>query len=205
MRLPFVPVDGCCRQCGRDVPGLDGEYLCEDCRTYRPHFDRCASVFRFDGDARQMVLDFKFNRHFWLREDLVDGLESMIRVRFKSDEIDLVVPVPATLGHRLDRGFNPPGLLASALAKRLVKPFSGWTLRRIGHPARQGGLSAEDRRKNVIGTFAVRLPGKVRGRTVLVIDDVMTTGFTLSECARILKAAGANRVWCATVSRSIRV
>ena len=69
---------------------------------------------------------------------------------------------------------------------------------------RQAGLDEDARRANVKGTFAVRRPGRVRGRTVLVVDDVMTTGATLSECARALKASGAARVWCLAVARSIR-
>lgn len=204
MRLPFAPTDGCCRRCGRDVPGLDREFVCEDCRTHRPHFDRAASALRFEGEARQMMLDFKFHRHLWLRDDLVDYLEGVVRARFKIAEIDLVVPMPSTLLHRLDRGFNQCDYLAKPLARRLGLPFVRRTLGRIGSPQRQSRLSEEDRRENVKGTFAVCKPATVTGRTVLVVDDIMTTGSTLSECAKALKDAGAARVWCATLCRSLR-
>ena len=204
MRLPFVPTDGCCRKCGRDVPKLDREFLCEDCRTHRPHFDRVASAFRFDAEARQMMLDFKFNRHLWLRDDLVDALEGIARARLKVDEIGLVLPMPTTLWHRADRGFNQCDYLAKPLAKRLGRPFAKHAMKRIGSPKRQGGLDEEERRTNVEGTFAVTRPDLVTKRTVLVVDDIMTTGSTLSECARTLKAAGAAKVWAVTLCRSLR-
>ena len=208
-RLPFLPTDGCCRRCGRYAPGLDGEFLCEDCRATRPHFDRAASVLRFEGCAREMVNAFKFRNHLWLRADFVDWLEAVARTRFRVDQIDVVLPMPATLAHRLDRGYNQCAYLARPLAKRLGLPFDARALRRIGSPRRQGGLDEEDRRENVIGTFATRRSLSGRGRaktgpTVLLVDDIMTTGSTLSECARTLKDAGAGRVWCLALAHSIR-
>lgn len=210
MRLPFVPTKGCCRRCGRDVPGLDREFVCEDCRTHRPHFDRVASVLRFEDEARQMLLDFKFRRHLWLRDDFVDWLEGTARARFRVDRIGLVLPMPTSLRHRWDRGYNQCDYLAKPLASRLGVPFSKHVIRRVGDPERQGALAEEDRRENVVGTFAVtgwgerwraRMP---RGSSVLVVDDVMTTGSTLSECARTLKAAGFKRVWGLSLLRSLR-
>jgi len=203
-RLPFAPTDGCCRRCGRAAEKLDGEFLCSDCRAWHPAFDRAASALSFDMEARDMLNAFKFRNHHWLRNDLVDWLEAVTRARFKVDEVDLVVPMPSTLWHRLDRGYNQCEYLGRALAKRLGKPHASRVLRRKGRPKRQGGLLEEERRKNVIGTFAVRTPAAVQGKTVLVVDDIMTTGSTLSECAATLKAAGAARVWCVTVARSLK-
>ena len=203
-RLPFAPTDGCCRRCGRAAVKLNGEFLCADCREHAPSFDRAASALHFDGDAREAMNAFKFRNHLWLRDDLVDWLEAMTRVRFKVDEIDIVVPMPSTLWHRMDRGYNQCAYLAKALAKRLEKPYAPDAVRRKGRPRRQGGLTEEDRRTNAIGTFAVRRPDAVRGRTVLVVDDIMTTGSTLSECAAELKRSGVSRVWCATLARSLR-
>ena len=203
-RLPFTPTDGCCRRCGRAAEKLDGEFLCDDCRRYRPSFDRAASALAFDGDAREAMNAFKFRNSLWLRNDLVDWTEAVARVRFKVEEIDVVLPMPSTFLHRFTRGYNQCAYLAKALAKRLGKPYRGFALRRKGSPERQGGLPEEARRTNVIGTFAIRTPAAVRGKTVLVVDDIMTTGSTLSECAAELKSAGASRVWCVTLARSHR-
>jgi len=203
-RIPFVPTNGCCRRCGRAAEKLDGEFLCTDCQANRPSFDRVASAVSFDMDARDLLNAFKFQNHHWLRDDLVDWLEAVACARFKVCEIDLVVPMPSTLFHRLDRGYNQCDYLGRALAKRLAKPYERHAMRRTGQPKRQGGLAEADRRTNVVGTFAVRRPESVRGKTILVVDDIMTTGSTLSECAAELKRVGAVRVWCVTVARSLR-
>ena len=203
-RLQFVPTDGCCARCGRAAEGLDGEFLCSDCRAERPSFDRAASVLGFIGEARELVNAYKFRNGLWLRDDFVDWLEAVANVRFRVGEIDLVVPMPSTVLHRLDRGYNQCAYLASALAKRLGRPYAGSVLRRKGSPERQGTLRESERRENVVDTFEVRRPEKVKARTVLVVDDIMTTGSTLSECSAELKRAGAARVWCVTLARSFR-
>ena len=203
-RLPFTPTDGCCRRCGRPAEKLDVEFLCEDCRTYRPSFDRAASALSFEGDAREAMNAFKFRNLFWLRDDLVDWMEAVARVRFKVDEVDVIVAMPSTFWHRLDRGYNQCAYLARALAKRLGKPYAPFVLRRKGNPKKQGRLPEEERRTNVVGTFGVLRPRAIAGKTVLVVDDIMTTGSTLSECAAELKSAGASRVWCVTLARSLR-
>ena len=202
-RLPFVPTTGCCRRCGRDALGLDAEFLCEDCRAYRPHFDRAASALRMDGEAREMLNAFKFRNHYWLRDDLVDFLEAVVRARFDVAQVDVVLSVPSTLFHLWDRGYTPCRVLAKPLARRLGKPCPPFVLRRKNAPKRQGRLSEAERRTNVIGTFGVMRPAVVAGKTALVVDDVMTTGSTLSECAAELKRAGAARVWCVSLVRSL--
>lgn len=151
-----------------------------------------------------MLNDFKFKNHYWLRNDFADWLEGVARARFKVDEVDLVLPMPSTLVHRMDRGFNPCDYLGRVLAKRLKKPYVARALERVDVRRRQRGLSEEDRRTNVVGTFHVRKPAAVHEKTVLVVDDILTTGSTLSECAAELKLAGAARVWCVTLARTPR-
>ena len=159
---------------------------------------------RYDGEARELVNSFKFRDRLWLRDDLVDWLEGVLRARFRVGEIDVVLPMPSTLGHRWNRGFNQSAVLARPLARRIGRPCGRFVIRRKGHPKKQSGLDEEERRLNAIGTFSVMRPSAVRGRTVLVVDDIMTTGATLSECAAELRRAGATRIWCVTVARSLR-
>ena len=119
-------MDGCCRRCGRDAAGLDGEFLCEDCRATRPQYDRAASAVRFEGEARELVNSFKFRDSLWLRDDLVDWLEGVLRARFRVEEIDIVLPMPSTLLHRWDRGYNQCALLARPLARRGAGRSGPW-------------------------------------------------------------------------------
>lgn len=200
MRLPFAPTSGLCRKCGRDAPGLDGEFLCDDCRIHKPHFDRAVCALRFEGDARELVNRFKFRGRICLTDDLVDFLEAAAMSRFRLEKVTCVVPMPATRLRRWLRGYNQCRYLASSLAKRLGKPCLD-LLWRIGAPARQGGLSEEDRRVNVLGTFAARRCSGIP----LLVDDVMTTGSTLSEASRTLKSSGAEAVYSIAIARSVRV
>ena len=158
----------------------------------------------FDGFARELLLDYKFNRSLHLVSDLTDFLEGALNARFRPFEIDVVVPIPITLAHRWLRGYDQTSYLARTLAGRLRRRCDFLSLGRIGHPERQGGLTEEQRRENVRGTFVIRRPDMIRGRTILLVDDVMTTGSTFSEAAKTLKDAGASRVWCVSVVRSLR-
>lgn len=205
-RIPFLPQTGCCRVCGRAVAGQGAEFLCEDCRrpSTRPAFDRAASAASYEDAVREMVHSYKFRQHLWLRSDFADWMEAALAARFDVAQIDAVMPVPSTLSRRINRGCNQSEYLAAELARRFDRVHLPRALRRVGSPKRQAGLSEEERRENAKGTFAVRRPELVRGRTLLVVDDVMTTSSTLSECARVLKEAGAWRVWCAALARSVR-
>ncbi|MBR0198149.1 MAG: ComF family protein [Kiritimatiellae bacterium] len=203
--LPFMPQDGCAI-CAKPISsGGNTNLLCEDCSgKNRPFFDRAAAAVCFEGNFRRILLDFKFNSHLWLKNDFIDLLESAARSRLNMAAVDLIIPMPITTFHLLDRGFNQSALLAKALAKRINKSYSNKILRRINSPRRQSGLKEEDRRENVKNTFKVLKPRKVIGRVILVVDDIMTTGATLSECARTLKSAGAQKVFVLTLATTLR-
>lgn len=205
MRIPFYPLEGCCSVCGKVMDAVEGgDLMCGECRCgNRPHFDRVANAVLFEENARRMVIDFKFNGHFWLRDDFVDWLEAAASARFSLPSVDLILPMPITLRHRLDRGFNQCEYLAAELARRIGRVCDSSALRRVGSPRRQAGLRREERLANVVGTFAVPRPERISGRTILVIDDVMTTGATLSECAKTLKVAGAWRIFALSLARPL--
>lgn len=204
MRLKFNPVDGVCRICGRRAAGFEGEFLCEECRLKRPAFDRAAASLDFDDDTKKIVHAFKSKCAVYLRGDICDIVEGMLRTRFKTDLITAVTSVPLTLPHRFLRGYDQCAMMAKELARRINKPYVR-LLKRQGFPKRQAGLSEEERIENVKGTFAVcrsflRRLEDAPNSTVLVIDDVMTTSSTLNECAKTLKDAGVGTVWTATLA-----
>ncbi len=200
-----------CEVCGRPVD-RPGRYICADCLNRVPFvrpedgvydIKDAASAVRFECETREMVLGFKFRRNLWMRDDFADWIEAAARSRFDLDAVDLVVPMPTTAFHIIDRGYNPCELLAKELARRISRVYRP-VLSRVGRFRRQGSLNEKERIENVKGTFRVRRPELVRGRTVLVVDDIMTTGSTLAECAKTLKASGAYRVWSVTLARSVR-
>lgn len=203
MRVPFLSQEGCCRVCGRSVESAVGGFVCEECKRRPSAYDAAASAVRFENDARELLLKYKSGEAVWLKDDFVDWIEAAALARYDLAQVDAVVPMPVTLFHRIDRGYNQCVYLARSLAKRIDRICLENVVARCGHPRRQAGLSEEERRENVIGTFKVVNSRSIRGRTILLVDDVMATGATLSECAKILKEGGVWRVWGLTLARSV--
>lgn len=193
---------GLCQLCGLKIEGhIAHEFTCSACREHAPDFDTARSAGRFGGVLRELLHQFKYGRATWLCQDLADLLHGCVLAHYAADEVDLVVPVPLHKQKQRDRGYNQAAVLAAALAPRLQRPYAGDVLVRTRATPTQTRLHADQRQCNVRNAFAARAPEWVRGRTVLLVDDVMTTGATLSEAAATLKRAGAWRVWAATVAR----
>lgn len=113
---------------------------------------------------------------------------------------DVVVPVPVHPERLLERGYNHAELLSEKIAKILGKPHGPSVLRRVRHTERQSGLTRRSRLENIRGAFEAVCPGEVAGRKILLIDDVLTTGSTASECARVLLRAGGTSVAVAVLA-----
>jgi ComF family protein len=116
---------------------------------------------------------------------------------------DLIIPIPLHRERLRWRGFNQALPLARAIGRASQCPVDPFVLARHRSTPPQVGLGADDRRRNVRGAFAVRHRERIRGRTVLLVDDVMTTGATAHECARVLRAAGARAVDAVVLARAL--
>ena len=202
-RLPLHTVnDAICRCCGLAPEGkVDEEFLCEVCRRAPPHFDHARTAAPFRGGIRTMLHDFKYNHATWLRADLVDLLEGAVHTYYDPSQIDLVLPVPLHASRQRKRSYNQAALLAASLARRLRLEMRADLLKRNWATPTQTRLSARARRENVRGAFGLTQPEWTRGRTLLVVDDVMTTGATFDAVARCLKTSGAWRVWALAAAR----
>jgi ComF family protein len=162
-------------------------------------FTKLRSALRYGGEVRRLILAFKFAGQSSLTECLTRPLLQTYKTHGLSAGV--IVPVPMTgLGRRL-RGYNQAALLANELSKLTGVPYAEALsrLRSVREQARSA--TAEERRRNVVGAFAVRRVGDVAGKTVVLIDDVATTGATLDACARELLAAGAASVSALTLAR----
>jgi len=187
---------------------LMGDGRCPNCRDYEPEFARAVSFGEYEGGLRGLVHLLKYESVLPVAPVLGRMLASSIAELLPGcgDAIPLIVSVPLHRSKRSERGFNQAELIACAAVKRLPQPVEIATgvLVRQRATISQVGLSREERIANMRDAFRVRDPRRVQGRTVIVVDDVMTTGTTLSECARVLKQAGAERVWAATVARAFQ-
>lgn len=179
---------------------LDEQGRCALCRLGLRAFDAAYSFGAYEGVLRELIHLLKYGRVRTLAAPLGEKLASALPL---DQRFDLVVPVPLHWRRRLRRGFNQSALLAGAVARRYAVPVTHALKRRRG-TASQAGLSHAGRRANVTGAFLVRRPGLVRGRRVLLIDDVITTGATATACAAALKRAGAAYVAVLTLARTDR-
>ena len=202
--LPFLESGGECDRCGSPVPAKTvHSFVCEECMAHPPAYERARSALRYALAARELVMEFKYRRGLHLTEDFGDLLEATARAKFETSAIDAVVPVPLHPHRMRERGFNQSELLARTLARRLDRRMDARSLVRRRDTEHQARLGGAERKRNLNeAAFAVRRPGYVRGRTILLVDDVMTTGTTLSVCAKALLRAGAARVWGLTVARA---
>lgn len=183
---------------------VPGETLCPACLRERPAFDRARSVFAYDDASRSLVIEFKHADKTFAAPPLA----GMMR-RAGGDllaDAGLIAPVPLHRRRLFARRYNQAALLASALARQSNAPLAVDLLVRRRHTQPQGRMSPTARRRNVRGAFAVRAQRKslLDGKRVLLIDDVLTTGATVGECARVLRRAGASAVDVLTLSRVIR-
>jgi ComF family protein len=188
-----------CRRCGRQVSPfgiVDG--CCGGCRDETYHYDGIARVGVYESTLRALILAFKFGE----QTELAARLSAMLRQSLSAvpfyRHIDLVVPVPLHWRRRLQRGYNQSHLLARRV-RPAQTPVSA-DLVRIRHTLQQWDLNPAQRRRNVKGAFAVRKGHPFTGKTILLVDDISTSGATLSECAKTLKQAGAKAVYTAVLA-----
>jgi ComF family protein len=191
-----------CPKCGRNMPGIGyTEDICPDCRSNRYHFDRAWAGYIYEGTVREIIHNFKYKNKIKLGKylsQLVIGFAQEYRLPING--CDYVIPVPLSPAKLREREFNQAQILASAIADYFDVELLSDGLRRIRNCASQTELDRRRRWKNVKGTFALKNAQAVRGKTILLIDDVLTTGATASEAAKTLKCAGASSVFVLTVA-----
>jgi ComF family protein len=212
------PINGkVCSICGERVLSSysirddDGLFRCPVCRRVDRPFERAVAYGSYEGALRELVHLLKYNGIRpaanvlgRMLAEAVAGLESS----FEQPTV-LVVPVPLFKGKKRQRGFNQAEMIAQAALKAYPAArrldLAADVLVRTRETHSQIGLTSHQRRENLRGAFQVARAQEVTGREVLLVDDVYTTGTTATECARVLRRAGASKVWIATVARTLKL
>lgn len=207
-RVPAAPCPRCAAALGPGVEAAD----CAACARLRPRFSAACAAARYAGFVGELVRRAKYGRDPLLATPLAALLVEAVEVWPAREGADAVVPVPTTATRRGERGFHLADLLASAVARRLRVPLRERWLVRVGDPVPQASLPRSERLLAARGTVEVRRPPHpwlrriaapdVEGLRVLLVDDVMTTGATANESARVLLAAGAAEVRVAVAARA---
>jgi ComF family protein len=205
-----------CSICGERVlssyaeKDSDGMLRCPVCRRVERPFLRAVAFGSYDGGLRELIHLLKYNgvrpAANVLGRMLAEGL-AKLECEFGAGKV-LVIPVPLYKGKRRHRGFNQADLIARSALKvlgdeRLV--LATEVLLRTRETQSQIGLTSHQRRENMRGAFAVANAGALEGREVILVDDVYTTGTTVTECAKVLRRAGAATVWVATAARTLKL
>jgi ComF family protein len=188
----------CCVVCALPLPAEGHGQVCGRCTRKRPLFDQCLAAFHYSDPADELVLDLKFRQRLVCARLLGELLGDYLLIHRAAAPLPrILIPVPLHPRRLRERGFNQAIELARPIAKRLGIPLAHSLCRRDRLTPLQTGLSALARRRNLRGAFSVS--GSIQTPHVALIDDVVTTGSTANELARLLKRNGVERVelWAA--------
>ncbi len=197
-----------CILCGKLLEKQETD-LCRSCREESPEclgkhknfsfLDSWAAIWYYEKNIRQSILRFKFRRarHY---ADVYGRLLAMRLLQLYPEGFDVLTWVPISRARRFTRGYDQVELLARAVGRELgMKPIKALKKMRNNRP--QSGISGQaQRRANVLGVYRVISPAQVQGKRILLLDDIITTGATAGECARVLLTAGAKEVHCGVVA-----
>ena len=174
---------------------------CSECRGRTLGFDQAMALGPYTGPIRDLCLRLKDQENAWLAQSLAELFVETYQHQLESLDPAAVVPIPLYWVRRLHRGYNQADELAGAIACRIgLKVDRG--LRRGLDTPKLAGLSRLERRQHMQGAFRMRLRPEWKGRTVLLVDDILTTGATTGTAARAIKQAGAKRVVVAVIGRA---
>lgn len=191
--LPSLP-PGQCPQCAEQT--THGE-RCGACLQTPPHFDRTVAAFRYDFPVDRIIHALKYGHQLAVAGWLAQALAARL-----PEGNALIVALPLHRDRLRERGFNQSWEIAQALGKRLQQPTDGSSLLRTRGTPPQAELPLSERQRNVRGAF--ECIADLGGREILLVDDVMTTGSTVNEAARVLKLHGASRVTVAVAARALK-
>lgn len=178
---------------------------CSSCRGESFAFCRTLRLGEYDGKLREWILRMKHPGQETLVEAVGDAWSQIAQKQVRDLHCQLVIPVPLHWRRRWERGFNQSEILAKSWAKCLNLPFRPGWLKRTTNTPRQYAVSPTERRENMRGAFLASRGAGLNGRSVLLVDDVMTTGSTAHEAGRALRAGGAERVVVAVLARAGRL
>ena len=192
-----------CQKCSEPFEGaITGTFTCANCAHRAIHFDTAVAAYRSRGIVRQIIHTFKYGHQIYLRHLVARWLYAALDdERLSNRRFDIIIPVPLHPTRQRERGFNQASLLAELLSAE-ISIQSKSALERIRYTPTQTALDRAERMENLHKAFRLRKNADVRRLRVLLIDDVLTTGSTLSECSRVLKRAGAISVHAVTAARA---
>lgn len=186
-----------CKRCGRPLVS-ELSIVCEECIVAEPAFKHAASYSLYDGTLKKAINLLKYYGIKRLSKPLSDFL-----LLGDIPASDAVIPVPLHEKRLRHREFNQSALIANNIAKRCEIPLLLDCLKKTKDTPHQVGLHSQERRKNIKGAFTVKKSHMITGKSILLIDDVITTGATIRECSRVLAQSGTGDIYVMTLAHGI--
>ncbi|OGS20010.1 MAG: hypothetical protein A2252_01815 [Elusimicrobia bacterium RIFOXYA2_FULL_39_19] len=192
-----------CQKCGISLKS--GGAHCYHClhpeKGGKIYYEYLRGVCVFDGVIKDMVHQFKYARKEYLSKTFSNLMISYLQNNAELLSADIVIPVPLYWYRKFRRGYNQSALLAKQVAQYYRKPLAENVIYRKKFTKPQVGLSRAGRLSNIYNAFSIKNPEAVNKKTILVIDDVCTTGETINQCAKVLRENGAKKVYGLTLAR----
>ena len=201
-KLEFIGTQKC-SVCGRPLDAIvPGMAVCGQCLKDPPCFHQAEAVFKYNDISKKLILAFKHGDHLELKNLLIKWMTANSAKLITNN--DIIIPIPLHWTRLLKRKYNQSALLAQELAQKHGKIYDPINLVRIKATKSQGHLPPNKRKKNIRNVFRVKDPERIKNKSILLIDDVFTTGATANECAKILLKAGAKSVDVLTFAKVVK-
>lgn len=186
-----------CQKCGTAIDNM--AVFCEDCKNYKPHYSQAKSVLIYEGNAKKLIRGYKYGNKKYLYKPLGEMMsDCFARQNWK---IDVIIPAPISRQRLKERGYNQSLLLAKVISDKFNIPTEQNFLHKIKNTPYQARSSRAERFSQVKGVFASSDEINIKGKNILLIDDVMTTGATVDELSRLILKKGANKVYVLVLSQ----
>ncbi len=172
---------------------------CSECQSNNHSYTRVIAASTYCSPAKELIHAFKFNNCRNIYKLIAEMMLTRINEEYSNQKFDYIIPVPLHKQKHYERGYNQSALVASSLAKRLEIQYSDKLLLRKRYTVSQSSLTATERKANLTDAFAA--PELLDKKSILLIDDIFTTGSTINECAKTLRNSGVRRVYAAVFAR----
>ena len=190
-----------CRVCSQPFQGaIEGSFTCQTCVERKLHFECAIAPYLSRGIVRELIHRFKYRGEYHLRHQLGRWLCEGFHDERLAIRADLIIPVPLHPLRQREREFNQASELARLASQSAGIPFCDG-LQRLRYTTSQTRFDRQERMENLRNAFIIRKNAPVHGKRLILIDDVLTTGSTLDECARVLRKAGAKSIRALTIAR----
>lgn len=191
-----------CRKCGRGLTRENtANHICGECLDTRFYFERAWAACHYKKNARELIHQFKYKNKMYLSGPLSELMIDFIQqYHLPLNHCDYLIPIPLSSAKLREREFNQAQLLAKEIAGHFGIELLSDNLKRIRNTPAQADLDKESRWRNIAGAFGITNPDTIKEKTILLVDDVLTTGATASEASRVLKNAGAGAVYVLTLA-----